>query len=182
MTYFNYWHFISFGVILLILIGGIVSALSQSNKKLVAPMILSTFLISMLFAGFSIVVVDKYTKKVKLYKLKNKRLLSTEQIIYTGIVKNEGKFTIGKVKFEIKLVNKGHMTGNVKGGTFYKSSGFFDFFSNGLGIDKSKPQTVTKEFVVAKNLKAGEVKTFRVHFRYPAYFKSTAEFAKVYGH
>jgi len=29
-------------------------------------------------AGFSVIVVDKYTKVVTLYKLKNKRLLSTE--------------------------------------------------------------------------------------------------------
>ena len=145
-------------------------------------MLFSVTLISALLAGFSVVVVDKYTKKVTLAKLKNKRLLSTEQIIYTGVVKNEGEFPIGKVKLEIKLVNKGHATGNVKGGNFYKSTGFFDFFSSGLGIDKSKPQTVTKVFVVATKLKAGESRPFRLHFRYPPYFHSTAQFTKVWGH
>jgi hypothetical protein len=132
--------------------------------------------------GFSVVAVDKYTKKVKLYKLKNKRLLSTEQIIYTGIVRNEGDFPVGKVVFEIKLVNKGHATGNVKGGNFYKASGFFDFFTNGMGMGKTKPQTVTHEFVVARNLKPGEAKSFRVYFRYPPYFRNTADFAKISAH
>ena len=69
-------------------------------------------------AGFSVIVVDKYTKVVTLHKLKNKCLLSTEQIVYTGIVRNEGKHKIGRVTFELKLVNRGHATGNVKGGSF----------------------------------------------------------------
>jgi len=182
MTLLNYWHYFTFAIIFLIFLGGIISALKQEKKKLIVPMIISTTLITALLAGFSVVVVDKYTKEVKLYKLKNKRLLSTEQIVYTGVVKNEGKFPIGKVTFEIKLVNKGHATGNVKGGNFYKASGFFDFFNSGLNKKKHQPQSITKEFVVATDLKAGEAKHFRVHFRYPPYFRSTAQFAKVSGH
>ena len=96
-------------------------------------------------------------------------------------VKNEGDFKIGKVTFEIKLVNKGHATGNVKGGNFFKPSGISDMFS--LGEDrKNRPQTITKEFVVAKNLKPGPAKSFRVHFKYPGYFRSVADFAEVSGH
>jgi hypothetical protein len=145
-------------------------------------MIFSTTLISILLAVFSVVVVDKYTKKAQVYKLKNRRLLSIEQIVYTGVVKNEGNFPIGKVTLEIKLVNKGHATGKVKGGTFYKASGFFDFFSSGFDRERVKPQTVTQTFVVARNLKAGAAEPFRIHFRYPAYFSSTAQFTKVTAH
>ncbi len=181
ITLFNYWHFIVLGVILFIFIGGVVSAFRQDNKKLVIPMLISVSLISMLLAGFSVVVVDKYTKIPKLYKFKNKRLLSIEKIVYTGIVKNEGNHEIGKVTFEIKIVNKGHATGNVKGGNFYRPSGFFDFF--GGGAKKAyKPQTIVKKFVVAKNLKSGEAKAFRVYFDYPPYFRSVSQFSKVYGH
>jgi hypothetical protein len=169
------------GVIFLIFIGGVISSFKQSNKKLVIPMLISVSLISLLLAGFSIVAVDKYTKKPKLYKLKNKRLLSIEKIVYSGIVKNEGKYKIGKVTFEIKLVNKGHATGNVKGGNFYKPSDLFDFFSGGSNI-LYKPQTITKKFVIARNLKAGEAKAFRVHFDWPPYFRNVSDFASVYGH
>ncbi|MEA2073297.1 MAG: DUF2393 family protein [Campylobacterota bacterium] len=181
MTLLNYWHFIVFFVIFLMFVAGVFSALKQESKKIMMGMLISVSVISIFLAGFSILVVDKYTKVVKLHKLKNKRLLSTEQIIYTGIVKNEGKHKIGKVTFEIKLVNKGHATGNVKGGNFYKSSGFMDFFSGGFNRS-FKPQSVTKEFVVATNLKPGTAKSFRVYFRYPPYFRSTAQFSKVYGH
>ncbi|QOP44355.1 DUF2393 domain-containing protein [Sulfurimonas sediminis] len=182
MTLFNYWHYIVFFVIFLLSIGGIVSAVKQKNKKLVYSMIFSIILVTAFMAVFSVMIVDKYTKKVQLEKLHNKRLLSTEEIVYYGIVRNIGKFPIGKVTFEIKLVNKGHATGNVKGGNFYKPSGFMDFFSGGFGMGSHKPQTVTKKFVVARNLKPGQAKAFRVYFRYPPYFRSTAEFAKVYGH
>jgi len=181
MTLFNYWHFIVLGIIALIFIGGVVSSLRQTEKKMILPMLFSVTLITGFLAVFSVIVVDKYTKIPKLYKLKNKRLLGIEQIVYTGIVKNEGNHKIGKVMVEIKLVNKGHATGNVKGGNFYKSSGFFDFFSGGYNL-RTRPQTVVKEFVAARNLAPGEAKSFRIHFRYPPYFRSTAQFSKVWGH
>lgn len=177
MTLLNYWHYITFGVIFVMFIFGIMNAMKQKKASIKIAMAVSVTVITLLLALFSVMVVDKYTKNVKLYKLKNKRLLSTEQIIYTGIVKNEGNHKIGKVTFEIKLVNKGHATG----GNFYKSSGFFDFFSGGYNLT-FKPQTVTKEFVVATNLKPGAAKSFRVHFRYPPYFQSTSQFSKVWGH
>jgi len=178
---FNYWHFISFAVILVIFVLGVKKALKQEKKKLVAPMIFSVFLVSSLLLVFSIMIVDKYTKIVKVYKLKNKRILSIEKIVYSGIVKNEGNHNIGKVTIEIKLVNMGHATGNVKGGNFFKSTGFFNLFTDGLGMS-SKPQTVTKEFVVAKNLKPHSAKSFRVYFDYPPYFKHVSQFVKVWGH
>ncbi len=180
-TSFNYWHFIVLGVIFLIFFSGLISAYRQDDKKLFYPMILSVTLISVLLAGFSMVVVDKYTKIPKLYKLDSKRLLSIEKVVYSGIVKNEGNHNIGKVYFEVKLVNKGHVTGNVKGGSYFKASGFFNFFS-GKPKALSKPQTIIKEFVVARNLKPGTAKAFRVHFDWPPYFRNVSDFTKVYGH
>ncbi len=180
-TLFNYWHYIVLSIIFIIFIGGVISAFKQTNKKLLIPMLISVSLITTLMAGFSIVVIDKYTKIPKLYKLENKRLLSIEKIVYTGIVKNEGNHEIGEVTIEIKLVNRGHATGNVKGGNFYKPSSFMDFFGSGAGV-LYKPQTIVKKFVVATNLKAGEAKAFRVHFGWPPYFRSVAEFVEVTGH
>lgn len=180
MTLLNYWHYLFLGISLLVFIGGVISSLRQ-EKKLVLPMLISVTLVSVLFAAFSVLVVDKYTKKVELFKVQNKRLLSTEQIIYTGFVKNVGNHTIGKVTFEVKLVNRGHATGNVKGGNFYKPSGMMEFFGGGFGMRNDKPQSITKEFLIAKNLKPGSAKPFRVYFKYPGYFRSVADFTEVSG-
>jgi len=181
MTLFNYWHFIVLFVILLFGAAGIFSAFKQEKKKLIVPMIFSVSLVTILLTFFSIMVVDKYTKSAKLYKLKNKRMLQQEKIMYTGIVKNEGNHKIGEVTIEIKLVNKGMATGNVKGGSFYKASGFLDFFKGGAN-KLYKPQQITKEFIVAKNLKPGQAKAFRVYFDYPPYFRSVAQFTTLHAH
>lgn len=181
MTAFNYWHFIVLSLIFILFLLGSYNAIQQKDTKTKLGMFFTVSLVTLFLAIFSVIIVDKYTKHVKLYKLKNRRLLSTEQIIYSGIVKNVGHHRIGKVTFEIKLVNQGNATGGMKGKVFYKSSGLFDFFNNGLHL-KSKPQSLTKEFVVARNLKAGEIKVFRVYFKYPPYFRSPSQFPKVWGH
>jgi hypothetical protein len=181
MTLLNVWHYVVLGVIFLMFISGVVASLRQSDAKMKYSMLFSVTLISLFFAVFSLFVVDKYTKKVSLSKLQNRRLLSTEQIVYRGKVTNVGNYTIGKVTFDIKLVNRGHASGNVKGGNFYKPSGFVDFFTGGFNM-RTKPQTIEKEFIVAKNLKPGQSQRFRVYFDYPPYFTSTAQFAKVWGH
>lgn len=180
-TLLNYWHYFILSVLFIFYVLSLFAAFRQEKKKLIFPMAFSITLVFSLIGVFSVVVVDKYTKVVKLYKLENKRLLSTEQIIYTGVVKNEGKFTIGEVTFEIKLVNKGHVTGNVKAGSFFAPSGFKEFFGGGANI-LYKPQTIEKEFVVATNLKPGEARQFRVYFDFPPYFRSVADFSKVRGH
>ena len=181
MTLLNYVHYTVLGIIGVLFLLGIISALRQSDKKMVFGMLITTFIVSTFLAVFSVFVVDKYTKKASLHRLKNKRILSIEKIVYTGFVKNEGQFTIGKVKLEVKLVNKGHATGNVKGGNFYQPSGFFDFFSDGYHL-RHKPQTLIKEVVVATNLRPGEKHRFRFYFDYPGYFRSVAQFTKLSCH
>jgi len=176
----NIWHYGVLTVIFLLFIAGCVSALREKKPKIRYSMLFTVTLLSLFMAVFSIFVVDKYTKHAKLYDLKNSRLLSLERISYTGVVKNVGKYPIGVVTLEIKLVNRGNATGNLKGGSFYKSSGFFGFFRDGFGIDKNKPQTVVKRFVVARNLKAGHSRQFYVYFRFPPYFSSVSQFTKLY--
>ena len=181
MTLFTIWHYLIIVMMVLFFAGGVYISLTQPNKKLRFPMIISFTLIILLVGVFSLIVLDKYTKVVSLYKMQSKRLFNIEKIVYTGIVKNEGNYEIGEVTFELKLVNKGHVTGNVKAGSFFSPSGFAEFFGGGAGV-LYKPQTIIKKFVVAENLKPGDAQSFRVHFDYPPYFRSVAEFAKVYGH
>ena len=178
ITALNYWHFLALTIIFFLFLGGVVSAMNKKNSSYRYPMIFSVTLINLFLAIFSVIIVDKYTKEVSLHKLKNKRLLSTEQIVYSGVVRNDGDYPVGKVVLEIKLVNKGHATGNVKGGNFYKATGFFDFFSEGFNA-RSKPQTLTKKFIIARNLQPGHIKMFRVYFKYPPYFSNVAQFLKV---
>ena len=177
-TLFNYWHYIALLIVSFIFTVGIFSAYKQKNKKLVFPIVVSTALISILLSVILIVMVDKYTKKISIFNVENKRLLSIEKISYSGIVKNNGNHEIGEVIVEIKLINKGHTTGNLKGGSYFKSSGFF---TGGVNISY-KPQTIIKEFIVTKNLKPGQARAFRVYFDWPAHFRQVTDFVTVKGY
>ena len=181
-TDLNYVHYITFFVIFLLFAFGMYKSSQAQKPSLKLSMTFTTILVSLFMAIFSVFVVDKYTKSVEIFKLKNKRILSIEKIVYTGIVKNTGNFNVGEVVVEIKLVNKGHVTGNVKGGNFYKSTGLFEFFTEGLGMERDKPQIIVQRFVVAKDLKPGKAQSFRVYFDYPPYFQSVSDFVKVEAH
>ncbi|MBN2782817.1 MAG: DUF2393 family protein [Campylobacterales bacterium] len=180
ITLFNIWHYVAFSIGFIIFVAGVVASLKQKNKKLIAPMIFSVTLVTVVMGIFSIFVVDKYTKSVELYKLKNKRILSIEKIVYSGVVKNTGDYPIGEVTFKIKLVSRGDAGKNLEGGNFYSPSGFLDFFTFSKKENK-KVGAIEKEFVVAKNLKPGQAKAFRVYFDYPPYFRNVSEYADVYG-
>lgn len=180
-TYFTIWHYLAVLLMILLFALGVVVALRQEEKKIIKPMIFSMFLILTLIGIFSVVALDKYTKEVSLSNVENHRILSIEKIVYTGVVKNVGNYTIGTVSFEVKLVNRGSKTGNLKAGSFYKPSGFLDFFGGGANV-LYQPQTITKKFVVATNLKPNRSQDFRVLFDYPPYFEQPSEFTTLRAH
>lgn len=177
ITLFNYWHYMVLFILFLIFIGGIILVIKQEDSSQRYQIILLFFLLFIIMSGISIVTIDKYTKVAKLYKFENKRNLSTEKIMYSGVIRNEGEHEIGKVVLEVKLVNGGSDTGNVKSGLFFKPSGFSGLFSSGV-----KPQQVTEEFVVATNLKPRESEYFIVYMDYPPYFRSVSHFPKLFAH
>ena len=177
---FTIIHYIVVAIALLILGAGVFAALKQTKKKLVKPMIFSSLLISVLVGAIGIAVAEKYTKKVKIIKVDNRRYLTMEKISYFGRVKNVGKYPLAKVYVVIKLVNGGHATGFKKGSFFQANSGFFSIFT---GMNKLyKPQTIEKEFLVAQDLPPGASASFRVTFDYPGYFKSASDFVRAYAH
>ncbi|MCD6259924.1 MAG: DUF2393 family protein [Helicobacteraceae bacterium] len=183
MIAINIWHILIILLILLISGGGIYLAFKQQNKKLIYPMTFSIILVSFLIASFLLLAVDKYTKKVSLYKLENKRLLNLEKVVYTGFVKNEGSYPIAEVTFEVKLVNQGYATGSIASTSFFTPSGFKEFFSGGgANILYNKPQIIKKQFVVARDLKPGQAEQFRVVFDFPPYFRNVKQYTDVFGH
>lgn len=183
MIAINIWHILVILLMLFVAGAGIYLTFKQQNKKLIFPMTFSIILVSALVVAFLLLAVDKYTKKVSVYKLENKRLLSLEKIVYTGFVKNEGDYPVGEVTFEVKLVNQGYATGSIGSTSFFTPSGFKEFFSGGgANILYNKPQIIKKQFVVARNLKAGEAVPFRVVFDFPPYFRNVKQYTDIFGH
>jgi hypothetical protein len=185
ITLFNIWHYFVIGIGLLIFFSGIYVALQQQKRGSALSVLSFITLLALLVTGLLLVIVDKYTKEVKLYKLENKRNLYTEQISFSGIVRNEGDFEVGEVTLEIKLINQGNSGNSLKASSFYSPEIFTNFFgtsSDSGSKQENRPQQTIHEFVVAKNLKPGELQEFRVYFEYPPYFQNVSHFAKVYAH
>lgn len=182
-TYLTIWHWaliIAFGCLFIALV---LLSLKEKSHKNTISMIFASFLVIVTAAAFSLLAIDKYTKKAELYGVKNKRILRNEKIVYTGFVKNSGDYTIGEIKFKLKLINKGHVVGNVKGGNFYRPRGLVDFITSfGEESKKYKPQKVEEEYVVAKMVEPGKSVYFKVEMKYPPYFKHVANFTSIKAH
>jgi hypothetical protein len=183
MTHLTILHYLVLLVVALLFALTVIISFREKKTNIRATMIGASFVVSLMIAGFFMMALDKYTKIAEIRGLKNTRMLMNEEIVYSGYAHNAGKFEIGEIKLEIKLVNKGHVTGNVKGGNFYKPSGFWDFFGGGeTAKRKDRPQTLIRTFVVAKNLKPGKSKYFSVRMPYPPYFHHTADYTRVFAH
>ena len=182
-TYFTIWHWsaiILFSIVFLLLV---LVSLKETNQKNILSMIFASFLVIITAGVFSLMAIDKYTKKATLYGVKNTRILRNETIVFSGFVKNQGDYTIGEISLTVKLVNKGHVTGNVKAGSFYKPSGMFDFLSSfGNKSKKYKPQKVEETYVVAKKIKPGKSTYFIVQMPYNGYLKHVSEFTTITAH
>ncbi|MDD5717507.1 MAG: DUF2393 family protein [Sulfuricurvum sp.] len=179
-TYLTIWHYAALLIGVIVFLLTVVLAFNEKRASTRNSIIISSIAVNLLLAFIIMMALDKYTKKAVVYNFSNYRLLQTEQIVFTGVVKNAGDYTIGRVELEIKLVNKGHATGNVKGTNFYKASGLGDMF--GETIREYQPQTLIETPIIAENLEPGETRRFRVAFPYPPYFKGVTEFTRIFAH
>lgn len=181
ITLFNIWHYLFLAIAFFIVVGGVVVANKNENIKQRPQIIASFFVLSVLFAGISFFIVDEYTKEVKVYRLENQRNLNTEKIMYSGMVKNEGAYEIGKVTIEIRIINKMQGIRSLKHEDFFKSNSFLDSLSN-LGKSNIRVSEVTQEFIIAKNLKPNELREFRVYLDYPPHFEGFSDSYYLYAH
>ncbi|MDD5157501.1 DUF2393 family protein [Sulfurimonas sp.] len=181
MTTLNYWHYIVLFISFIIVLAGIFLATKQEEKESKIWMIISFSVISLIIGGFSFYAVDKLTKFAEIHRLKSKRVLVREQVMYSGVVRNEGKHEIGTVTLEIKLVNRGLESGSMKTGALFEQGSIADFFKTKEN-KLIRPQQVLEEFVIAKNLKAGESEEFVVYMPYPPNFSGSAEHIKIHSH
>ena len=179
MTYFTILHWIALLTFLLIFILLVILSKKETNPKIFWSMVFSSFLVTSMLSIFSIFVLDKYTKKAKLISITHRRVLLNETIMFFGQVKNIGKFKIGYCKLEVKIVNNALNFNNLSGSTFYKPrSGLDSLLTN----KNEKQSTIIKDFIIAKNLKPGELRNFSASMPYPPYFQKVDIRYKLYCH
>lgn len=178
MTHFTILDYLTILIALLLFAVGVIFSLKQPQKNIRISMIISFFFLAFMLAFLSIIILDKYTKKAKIFNLRNHRVLSLEQIVYTGIVKNVGSYEIGRVKLTIKLANDTSSHSSEKPVSFYKTNSFLSFFHP----KQERSDFISHTFTIAKDLKPGGVRVFRVSFAFPPYFTRTSQYTELSAH
>lgn len=171
LPYFTFLHWLVVAFFIIIFLLVMVLSFRVKNINLAAGIIFSTFLFSSLGCFLGVMILEKYTKKGELSKVKQRRILFNETFTLKGFVINKGKFPLKYCKLDVKLVNEGYSQAALKGNMF-KSSGFNIFGSK--DETKERPNTVNKTFVLFKErLNPNLSKQFTVTLKYPPYFKNT---------
>ncbi len=179
MTYMTILHWLALFFFLTLFVVLVILSKKEHRPNIFWGMVFSAFLVTTMGALFSMFVIDKYTKKAKLVSIENHRILRTEEIVFKGIIKNVGRFKIGSCKLSIKMVNNPVKAGELSGGSIFKPSGL-KFFSKKSKNDK--PNTVEREFIVARDLDPGAIQRFSVRMYYPPYFSKTRLVYHLYCH
>lgn len=177
-TYLTIWHYIALILITLLFITATLSTLRQEDLKGKASIVIIYFFTAIGLVFASILMIDTYTKKVVLVDVDNHRFLPTEEIIFTGTVRNGGNYTIGEVSVEIKIINRDTVA--KEGDPSFQSNAFAEL----LGDDPKtyKPSYLMVTEVVATDLGPGERKQFRIAMPHPPYFKGYSDYVRAFGH
>lgn len=175
MNYFTIVHIIVLAILFVLFIALFMITLKETRKKVFWAMIFANFLVISTLAVFSMLVLDKYTKKARIENLDQKRILRNETITFTGKIRNIGKFSISACKLEVRLVNNPTTSRQLGGSDVFNPTSGLKFIKK-----DTKPSTVSKTFVIAKDLRPRELRNFSISMPYPPYFSkaSTHQYLK----
>lgn len=172
--YLTFWHYLVLVIALLLITLSIFSALQ--TKRLIQQ--LAILFGSFIFIGAGTFIIlaglESYTKKAEIFNLHHDRLLQSEQIVFTGVVKNMGEYPLARVQLELVLQNTQKQQSGIFGGAPHAFNEAFD--------TKYQPQTINYDYTIATDLPPGCSKTFTIMIDYPPYFNDAAYHTKAIAH
>ena len=182
MTYLTVLHWILIVIVLALVVGTLVVSLRALRGQVLIVSVIMTFIIAFFILSIGFISLDEHTKKVQLGELESKRNLLHETMVFTGDVRNIGNYKIGTVTLEIKLINQASATSHASGKDFYQPNSFWDMISGSTQKKQQRPNTITIERVVAKNLEPVYRERFKIEFKFPPYFSGVRFRTKVSAH
>ena len=140
---------------LLFLVGAYQTLKVKSIGNMILYLVIELILTAILIWG-SFWIVNANLKKAVMTKFTNTRILSSEELMVQGYVRNVGKYTIDHVYLRVKLINA--VSGQTR-----------DILRNRDGSKKAN--TIIKKFTIVKHLRVGEQRKFHARLKYPSYFR-----------
>ena len=179
-TYLTQWHYTALAVGIIVFILGMFLAYIQKNRQTAIILAITFLLLSTLGTMAAFNTIDTKIKKLKLFHEEHFRILSLEKIIFTGAIENSGKYPIGQITYKVRMTNHRLKFTTQDAGSSFQSKSFLDYFRPNNTLE-SKAQSFEKEFVVATNLRPGEITYFHVEMSFPPYFEDTTYETSAFG-
>lgn len=162
------WHYLLIGGLGTVFILGALLAFRSDSKTAVLA---TVTLVVTLMGIFIWEGIDENVYRVEISNLNEERYYQSEQILFTGIVRNVGNYPVANVVAVVKLSNS--RSGNEAKATQFSQPGAFAELFEGDN-PKFRPQSISEEHIIADYLKPGSSKTFRIMMDYPPHFKRSA--------
>lgn len=158
----TFWHYTL--LFILVTVFSLSAVLARRTGMFVSVM-LSVLALLFFAGGFGWYSLNQSLYKVQLVGVKKERNFQTEQVVFSGMVKNTGQYPVSSVEAAVTINNS---SDRASSGRFAKPTAFADYFGS-KGKDE-KPQTVVARSIIAHDLGPGESKPFRIQMDYPPYF------------
>lgn len=167
MQYFTIWHIlviISSTILFFAICVCIYLLRDKINAYAAIGLNFTLFVVIVISSMF---IVDSYTKNAAIENIATRRVLANETIVYTGLIRNLGKYHISKCILDVKMSTafgnlsdmRAHLT---------KNNQFFSFLYKNEREDLA-PVSSTIEI---KALKPYEIRNFTAILKYPPNFQN----------
>lgn len=171
------WHYLIFTILIALFALSVYYLLRYKDfEKSKSSVIITFALLTLSFMFMASLAIDSYTKEVKLLDFNHRRFYATEQILYSGTLRNTGNYAVAKVELEIKIINKD--TGHREGRPEYESTAFESFF--GRNDKDHRPQVVIMRETIATDLQSGETRQFNLAMDYPTHFQGFSVYPRIF--
>ena len=171
MTYFTYIHIVALAGVFVLFLAMLFMLLRKQNTIRGAMTAIGASIVGLaLLSAFFMLVIDEYTKKAKVYNIRQTRVLMNESLAISGTIQNTGGFKLTGCTITFKLVNSPAALKDVDPDIF-KPKGFWESLWTKRKA-KGEIGSIEQEFKIAQGLEPGRAAPFTVYMRYPAKFQS----------
>lgn len=162
MSPLTVWHEILLVFLLGLFVLGTLIAIRYRSKY---SILLTLVLTLLLFGWFLWEFINESVYRVELSHIQKERHFETEEVVFTGIVRNSSEYPVANVTATVKLINSKNKE---QASQFGQSTAFAELFE---GDDPDyKRQNIVENHIIADYLSPGQSKAFYIRMSYPPYF------------
>lgn len=166
MMYFTIWHYTT--VVIALILFALAIVLAFYTKRLLIQLSIIFIALIMISGGtfMAFKELEISTKKAELLNFHYNRILVSEQIAFSGVIRNSGDYPLAKVQLELIIKNTPAPGKGIFGGAPHA-------FNEAFKTEK-QVQELVYHYTVATDLAPKTSKQFSLMVDYPPYFDNAS--------